>query len=1651
MDTEVTKKLSTIIALKGASDEQIREAGEEFKENVFNNHQKIDVFQDLQSFLDIALENQDVYDKRKIEGIKRQMNTALDKAAQEMDLYIVNTPREKKMFRIAENIEIPDRKKNEFIAVLKKLGKRSKEKEDRATKVFNKWRLQRLAKKMMMTTRSSQNELKGEFFSTNTTVGAMGSVVLEDRMENWKNAYEEVKRELDESNLKLLGMSKLEEELVAIRKSIDKISTTLEIPLISNIEKESNQFYVKCLNMINFEIGYLKESAEEKNYQRALNEIEQLKADLQSANQIIEDLSEVNYQNERELQLSQRELFKHQNKLGTKIETTVLEMEKPQLINRIEELEEEHHHSAIETERQLDENKELQERIKKYENQLVYFKNNNEIQNKEIEHLKITKKLYENCLEEIDKYEREISNLRKEVMELNEVKRKFTKIERKLKRVKQTVEWDPSQNEDQGLMDALSELERARDHVSSLKFELEEERKKNKSARDEKELEILYENSQKEIETLNEELQNTWKKLNELDHTQLIEKLNKAEDVKIRLEGKIRNKDERISILEDKIKDLESENEKVTKLIKEPVFNSEDMLQIMNKIEETKTGQRLSHKSNQEVATSGEYLLEIKNLKSRLSKSELEKRNLNFDLKTQTFKENELNKYKEKLETLEKELEKTKKFRDGTIDIKKHESSIRKLENKNEKSQKKIKELESEIIKLRESEKDLSDELERVIKERELFIQAARTNRVNSAKGSSRGIEEAQNPSKKLIAIHSDKNEVDITAKPIGRIQLEELDLSLEQENQALRDELDFMTRLKDKFSKKLNEKRKEVIYVKEERDQAIKLKEELEDELDKVYGDVDRLEEEKIGLLKIIEELKSKSKSIKDYETEIGNLTIRIEIITNDNDELREKNEIYYNEIQTLKMKLEKFGEMNKRIVSENNEELDETIEELKEIRIKYSQIEVSLTEEIRLHKETSLELQHTVKRCEDLSDKLFHCMNEIEILKAQLKKTGTGMEDYEFKVASYNEIQNKLRRDLKEKIEEIMKRDELLIKRDEEIARHITKIEELEEETQNMRIQIELLEGKLKRLTEEKLRSSDQNNQRVIHNGSMSLNSSFNLETQTFERFKTYKILNHPVRRIVKESPSKIQSKVPRSCYKSIETKNNLQVASIPVYKFDLNTSQTQYQKYSSPVGRTVLTRLDLSNMKKSGSIRQAPTITIDGTKNSFSKQESPIRKVELSFHQEAVGSRNNSICSKSDIMKIRDLKNIPLGELEGKNKIKTTETNCTEMMRRSSSVPFNRLSTHASNTIDNQTNNILVSSNYSNTVKHVQYLHPQVFRNSNFAWVGGERREVVTHPEVLRNSSNSIQRNSFSRGIERRGTIQVITGYKNDVDVRGSYMSSQSQSVPRRSYSASKINFSNNGRVNQFETQDISHIKVRDNKERMTEIPPQIVQESSDKKTNHFRNNTFTSFFNIKTQNPSIIVKKNIILTSNKETNIDVENDSVKVIEDEEINTHQFDRARSTSINAQLSNKIQNIRTLKKKSSSPNAKKRKSKKGQLGERVMSTKILKKQVDEKYRKFKDSSKRKNRKESKEEDLNVLGKKLYNLNNKLKKVKNRENKRGITGKYTFSRDQGEREIDLNSAKKRVNMAKKISMLTGNGGPLRAALSGGKGKLKYFN
>lgn len=1601
MDTEVTKQLSAIITLKEATERQIEEASHNFKHNVMSSSQKIDVFQDLQSFLDIALENQDVYDKRKIDLIKLKMNESLNFAAQELDFSVVKfNPLQKKKLRVAENINIPEDKKKLFMDVLKKLGKRSQEVNDQAVKVFQKWRLQRLAKKVMMNSNSDRIKVinVSPQYSSNSTLfpDNLSSI---DRFEQFKLEYDTLKRDFDEKKNKIGKIKKLENEVDFLKIGINKIAQSLDISPTSSIDEESKDYFSKIMNMINFEVEYLKKSEDESSYKKALNEIDHLRNELDSANRIIEELSEVNFQNEIELQVSQRELNKRQNKLVTRIETGILDLDKSQLMNKIDELEEEHHHSVIETGRHMNEIKDLQERVKKYEGQLVYYKNNNELQNKEIGHLKNTKRLYEKCMEDLNSAEKEISKMRNEILELNEFKRKYTKFERKFKRMKKSEEWQKSQKVLDETVDICNELEKALKKVETLERQLENEREKNEAGRDERELEILYENSQKEIEHLNVELQNTWKRLNELDQSELLNKLKKKEQAKERLEKKLKNEIEKNESLLQKIKDLETKNNKFMDEARKPAFNSQDMIDIINKIEDTKQGQKFQN-VNQESPTSAEYLNEIQKLKSRLLKSEKEKKNLEIDIKTKKFKENELLKSKEEIENLKLRIKGFKKSGEASIERKRHETLLRKMENKYEKSLKKITGLEKEVKSLRQAEKDLSDELERIIRERELFIQATKNRSPSKLK--SPVLASVEDQKNKIIAIHSDKNEVDELTKPIGNIQLQELDLNLEQENKALRDELDFMTRLKDKFSKKLNEKRKEVIYMREERDQAIKFKEELEDELERTYENVDRLEDEKIENIRIIEDLRSKLRNTQDYEIEIKNLQVRFEVVNSENDELREKIDIYLKEIQSFKKKIEELGNLNSDIIDGNNLELNQVIEELKILRVKFTEVEVSLTEEIRFHKETKIELQQTVKRCEDLSEKLFHSMNEIELLKHQLDKNGEGTNDYEQKIISYNELQKKLRKDLKEKIEEIMKRDELLGKRDDDISIYLQTIKELQEELNQSRLNIELLEGKLKKLRQEKdklIREKVTNNK----DDNRSLNASVSIERRDVShRFRSYKVMNLPIKRVFHEPY------IYRTGYQSNDQGNVSYQSNGSVNQMGIMGNSMIGQSQVSPVRRKV-TPLNLNNSRIGYSFNGERGKRIIHS-NQFIGQTSTSfvqnRKIQSGEKQ---SSRRGSIGSKADIKKIRDLKTATIAELNN-SKIKEDDQTNEFDLRRSSSLPFNslKLSEIKANRLESSGNGFLGSN---------QNLG---FRNSNFAHTN-EIKVTTQSKVILRESGNSVYSMSRKRSIGRHiiptrtvknGKIKVIKGYDGKLNVRSSRSSLASQSIQRKSYSASKANgnilnqsmqplFLNQNRESLPITRGISSKKV----------------ESLKPTTTHIRNKTFTSFFN-GNKNPR---HSKLKITSSKTRN--TESDFVRVIETEGVSQVKSSKPRRHG------------KAKKKKSKSPGC--NKLSRGRIFEKstAKALKDLKRDtMQEKYINFRKASK-KQLSGSKKPQGSTLSKKLYNFNSKLKKLgnPNKNRKKGITGKYAFVKDKEWEDIlQLSSSKKKTNMAKKISMLTGN-------------------
>lgn len=1645
MDTEVTKQLSTIITLKRASEEQIRVANENFKKNVYQNFHKIDVFQDLQSFLDIAMENQDVYDRSKIDAIKSQMNLVLDKAAQEMDMFVI-TQDKKRETRIAQNVIIPENRKKEFISVMKKLANRGKQQQDRSTKLFQKWRLKRLAKKMLL---ASQGGI-------NRTIPELPEESYE--MDGVRMAYESAKRDLENSKIRVEELSQLEAEMDMIKSGIQKVAKTLEIPLITNIKQESNDFFLKTLNMINFEIDYLKRPAGDDELRRALREIDVLKSELTSANQIIQEISEESYN--AEFDGPQKELVKSKL-LVSQIDTTIVDMEKSQLMNKIEELEEEHQHSVVETGRYMQEIEDLQERVKKYENQLVYYKNNNDLQNKEIEHLKNTKRLYEECMEDLNKAEMEISNMKRDMIELNEIRRRYHKAERKLKKIKMSEDWQGSparSAHSEELFDIGHEFDKAINRISSLEKELREEREKTLTIKEENELELLYENSQREIEHLNQELQKTWRKLNQMDSSELLDKLDKAEQVKERLHKKIDNQNETLQIFEGKVRLLEAENRKFQEMAQKPSINSNDMIEIINKIEDAKQGQRFSQTSS-ECPTSNEYMGEIRNLKSRLMRAEKEKNSLRMDLKAQTFKDNEVGKYKEKIESLEKQLEKFKKSKEGSIEKKKHESLLRKTESKNERLQKKIKELEKEINKLRESEKDLSNELERIIKERELFIQAARTKR-DSSKTNISAVKEGRQ--KKLIAIHSDKNEVDQNAKPIGRIQLEELDLDLEQENQALRDELDFMTRLKDKFSKKLNEKRKEVIYVKEERDQAIKIKEEIEDELEKAYEDIDRLEEEKTEHIRIIEELRSRLRNIKDYEIEINNLQIKIKVFSDENNELYQRNESCFRQIEILKIKIEELTRMNSDIIDGNNTELTHVIDELRILKVKFAEVEVSLSEEIRLHKETKIEFQHSIKRCEDLSEKLFHSMNEIELLKQRVDSSNNQInhtqitieskiiEEYKVKISSYVKIQNQLRSDLKGKIEEIMKRDELLSKRDEDMARHLSKIDQLGKDLEEARAKIKKLQKIIKDLKREKANLSTHTSRRRLNkNHSHQQSQSFSIEKVEWRKFNTVKIVNCPMKTIVRENPQQRPTII-----KSIDRTQKftpMLAQNLPIYKINLEKPccMCGSRKVCQMPRTQTVTHMEFA--PRHNHVRtMEPSVDLNMTNNSNgnilrASQVNPA--MNRTFH--------NASGQDPSMLKIRDLKNIPIDN----NFIKTIGNPEEKDIRRSSSVPFNPMAKNSAIFDSMHADNVMVTNGYK-TQKgfYRRKKNTESVRVSKNGTTANSSNRMTN--DILRASSNSMAR--FQRRVPsihedmqpQGGNIKMIKGFQengtpvnrmNPLARKISRGSLGSHSIPRKSHSASKYLTIQSNRTP-------AHLPARAN--RTTKNPERDSQMQIE--INSRKKGTFSSFFTRTPngQNSKMVLDKKITIKSKLGEKI-VEPDMVKVIESEGDEHLAIEFEKQPQRQIKLKVRKDKAQRIKRKARSPKGRLKAHRRSINPDSFIGNKTqIKNKVEEKYQRFKKSSTTRNNLSAvKEKDSGSKSKKLFSFNGKsrMPQSSKKPKKKGITGKYSFGDGKGMSSFDGLADRSNGNkrsMAKKISMLTGNGGISKMKPSG---KFSYFN
>ena len=1074
MNKSLTKQLSTIITLKGGTSEDVKRANSSFIDNVAYTENKIDVFQDLDSFLDIALENQDIYDKDKISALKHEMNSILDMAAKKMSMAVIydaNNPLRRKA-KLPRYIEIPDESKLTVKQVLEKMSRRGREAQKRATKVLQAWRMKKILKKIRM-----EGSPFAEKHKASSSTLSSAEII---------NSLREQLKECQERNLALkaqLGGSAANEklrnlldDLEKLKRGIETVAVSVGIPKVNWAEpEEENEGYVRMLNLVHFEVEGLKQgngghrgsfsnsqngqnsevTTLELNFKKALNEIVELKTKLKSADNLISELSEA-----RQTKGSKSRSNQH---AGSHVRSSGLNesLGKESLVLRVEELEETCHNHKADAERTQVELFEMKERVRKYESQLNYFKNNNALQSRELEHLRQTKALYESAIEELQGAEKEIAGLKKEVIELAEFRRKYERVEIKLRELEssrteaashhKTAMVSPKERE------LKHELKKAEETIKHLRDRVDAYQARESviiENNDQGELERLYLNSQREIEDLNNELKETWR-LARLNEAELLQDKNKRSDGQIaRLEKKLELEGQQIGMLRSQISDLEEENRRLKEIAKRPRYDSEQMMEIYHKIEDSKQEQRLNPSSmgasqvenehpgsENNIPTGGQnsqgvdYVAEIRSLKNRLNKAEKENKNLKLDVKAYEFRFVQSAELKNKVKRLTDELEKTKNSLNAAKDQAVHRSKLKHLEKQNDRFKKKINYLENQNGKLRETELELTEELDRLIKEREAY----RTSRPASMYASkvrldpkqqnqedipeedqNRGIDnnsgttegdprrkgsrsdqsDSSKPKRKKskkIRIHTDHKGVDMNAKPIGQIQLDELNLTLEQENTALRDELGFMTRLKDKFAKNLNETRKELVYAQEERDEAVKRREEVELEIEEAYIEIEKYEEEKKEFIRIIEDLRAQLKNLTEYELEIENWRIKIQILTDENDQLTQKIEIYLEQIEALKMRLTELSAFHKKTIDSTDMEYKEMVEEVNSLKLQLTETEVKLTEEIRYHKETQIRLDESISRCEDLSKKCLAALAEITSLKQQLEE-GSKQPDEEF-----------------------------------------------------------------------------------------------------------------------------------------------------------------------------------------------------------------------------------------------------------------------------------------------------------------------------------------------------------------------------------------------------------------------------------------------------------------------------------------------------------------------------------------------------------------------------------------------------------------------------------------------------------------------------
>jgi hypothetical protein len=82
----------------------------------------------------------------------------------------------------------------------------------------------------------------------------------------------------------------------------------------------------------------------------------------------------------------------------------------------------------------------------------------------------------------------------------------------------------------------------------------------------------------------------------------------------------------------------------------------------------------------------------------------------------------------------------------------------------------------------------------------------------------------------------SDKAKLMKKKEPVAVVSRDVSDLSPAQAISTLQSELMFMTRLKDKFIKNLNDTRKQLVYTEEEAKEAVARRRDIEKQLDEFY-----------------------------------------------------------------------------------------------------------------------------------------------------------------------------------------------------------------------------------------------------------------------------------------------------------------------------------------------------------------------------------------------------------------------------------------------------------------------------------------------------------------------------------------------------------------------------------------------------------------------------------------------------------------------------------------------------------------------------------------------------------------------------------------------------------------------------------------------